>query len=359
MNDMKKILYLMHIDWNWIKQRPQYIEEALEKGHDITIFCPRNYRLKEYHDKENVKVFYTIPFIRRYPGIWKIDDVRKRFKIGRMVQKIKPDVIYCTSPEFASIIQKSFKGKVVYDCMDDMLAFSKQSHLKERVRKQEEAMVERADTVFVTSERLKGILEKRYPEATRKFNLVRNGYDGKIVEIDSHKKNEIYTFCYFGTISHWFNFDYILKSLNDFPSIQYKLIGPVEAGTNIPQHERIVYLSPVKHDELFEVTKDTDAFIMPFQLNDLILSVDPVKLYEYINFGKDILCIKYPEIERFSPFVHFYDDYESFRNNIEVMKKSDHRKYTENERLCFLSTNSWAQRADMIKDILFKTVDAH
>ena len=88
----KKMLYLMHIDWNWIKQRPQYIEEGLEKYFDITIVCPRNYRLKEYKDKRNVKVFYTIPFIRRYRGVWKIDDIRRKQYINNIINKINPAI---------------------------------------------------------------------------------------------------------------------------------------------------------------------------------------------------------------------------------------------------------------------------
>lgn len=352
MSRKKKMLYLMHIDWNWIKQRPQYIEEALEKDFEVTILCPRNYRLKEYHDKDNVNVFYTIPFIRRYPGIWKIDDVRKRFRIGNMVRKITPDVIYCTSPEYASTLPKTFKGKVIYDCMDDMLAFNKQGHFVERVKKQERAIVDRSDIVFVTSERLMEILKNRYPEAIRKFYLVRNGYDGKLAEVSPQEKGRKYIFCYFGTISHWFNFDYILKSLEDFPEIEYRLIGPVEGGTSIPQHDRIFHIPPINHDDLFMATQDVDAFIMPFQLNELILSVDPVKLYEYINFGKDILCIKYPEIERFEPFVYFYEDYASFKAQIGEMLMSKHIKYCSEDRINFLRDNSWQKRVESISAIL-------
>ena len=47
--------------------------------------------------------------------------------------------------------------------------------------------------------------------------------------------------------------------------------------------------------------------MMPFILNELIESVDPVKLYEYINFEKNIICIKYDEILRFKDFVYFYN----------------------------------------------------
>ena len=354
MSQKKKMLYLMHIDWNWIKQRPQYIEEEIEKYYDVTILCPRNYRLKEYHDKENVKVFYTIPFIRRYPVIWRIDDIRKRIIIGNLVRKLRPDVVFCTAPEFSSSIPSSYKGFVAYDCMDDMLAFNTQRHFVERVKKQEKDIVVRANAVFATSERLKSILRQRYPDSINKLNLIRNGYDGEIADIDAHPRTSTYTLCYFGTISHWFNFDYILRSLKDYPDIRYKLIGPVEGGTVIPEHERIIHVPPVKHDDLAGAIEDSDAFIMPFELNELILSVDPVKLYEYINFGKNILCVEYPEIERFREFVYFYSDYTSFKDQIKKMITTDQVKYTLQKRLEFLSTNSWAERAETISSILYR-----
>ena len=182
--------------------------------------------------------------------------------------------------------------------------------------------------------------------------LVRNGYDGNIASVMPKRRAQRYTFCYFGTISHWFNFEYVLKSLNDFPDLQYLLIGPIEGGTSIPSHNRLIYMPPIKHEELTEATKEADAFIMPFELNELILSVDPVKLYEYINFGKDILCVKYSEIERFDPFVFFYDDYDSFHNQIGKMMDSSERKYSDEERLSFLEQNTWVHRVESIISIL-------
>lgn len=49
-------------------------------------------------------------------------------------------------------------------------------------------------------------------EIEEKINLVRNGYNGAILDqakTVSEKKHKLYTFAYFGTISTWFNFDYI------------------------------------------------------------------------------------------------------------------------------------------------------
>ncbi len=55
---------------------------------------------------------------------------------------------------------------------------------------------------------------------------------------------------------------------------------------------------------------------MPFKLNDIVEAVDPVKLYEYINFNKDILTISYKEIERFSKFTYSYDGYDEFKSQL-------------------------------------------
>ena len=143
-----KMLYLMHIDWNWIKQRPQYLEEELEKTFDVVIFCPRNYRLKEYNDKENIRVFYTIPFIRRFYRLAKIDDWREKKAIRKLIRKVQPDYIYATSPSFSDCIPQWYTGRVIYDCMDNMLAFHNKKALIEKAAIQEKAMIHRADYVL-------------------------------------------------------------------------------------------------------------------------------------------------------------------------------------------------------------------
>lgn len=351
----KKMLYLMHIDWNWIKQRPQYLEEMLEKKYDITVMSPKNYRIKERESKGNLKTFYPIPFIRRFPHIWKIDSYRKKRVVCKQIKRENPDYIYVTAPEYAECIPKWYQGCVIYDCMDDMLAFNSSSHIVKRISEQEKKMVDVADIILVSSEKLKGKLYERYPNIINKeVGLIRNGYDGCLANVRPISKHKNYAICYFGTISHWFNFDFILKSLNRISDIEFWLIGPIESGTSIPQHERLKYFPPVKHSELENITSDVDAFVMPFEINELILSVDPVKLYEYINFGKNILCVEYPEVERFSPFVYFYEDYVSFEKQIYQMKNSKKIKYTNKERESFLLKNNWKQRADTIFDLISK-----
>ena len=65
---MSKILYLCHIDWNWIKQRPQFIAEKLVDKHEVICIFPHWYnrsKLQNRADKEESKIkfieFYGLP----------------------------------------------------------------------------------------------------------------------------------------------------------------------------------------------------------------------------------------------------------------------------------------------------------
>ena len=79
------------------------------------------------------------------------------------------------------------------------------------------------------------------------------------------------------------------------------------------------FMGTVEHNKLYSAVKDSTALIMPFKVNKIIESVDPVKLYEYINFNKNILTIKYNEINRFDKFVYFYSDYTEYKKQLEKL----------------------------------------
>ena len=73
-----------------------------------------------------------------------------------------------------------------------------------------------------------------------------------------------------------------------------------------PPRKTVLPRPRVPHEQLPAAVQDYDAFIMPFKINALTKGVDPVKLYEYLTTGKPVLSIRYPEVERFSPYVHFF-----------------------------------------------------
>jgi hypothetical protein len=78
--------------------------------------------------------------------------------------------------------------------------------------------------------------------------------------------------------------------------------------------------------------------------------VDPVKLYEYVDWGRPIVALRYPDVERFGEFVEFYETPEELVGVISRMCSEGFvRKYTEEQRVAFLSENTWDVRGQQIR----------
>ena len=249
---------------------------------------------------------------------------------------------------------KKLSVPVIYDCMDNHPSFIKNNNNRSKIVVQEKELIKKARYVLCSSQKLKSVLLERYGNGIgQKTTIVRNGYNGELtkLEICQLQSKQTYRIAYFGTLSSWFNFEFLIRSLDDIPEVEYVLMGPI-AGVEIPKHKKIKYIGTVEHDELYDTVKNTDCLFMPFIVNEIIESVDPVKLYEYINFGKDILCVKYPEVERFEPYVNFYNTYDEYIDQIRKMMKNHERKYTDDQRIDFLKENDWKSRVRQIEEII-------
>ncbi len=350
----ERMLYMCHVDWNWIKQRPHFLAEHLAEEFDLRVlYAYQNRNRAGLQKRKNETLtphpLYRLPMAGRVPAVGAVADVLLKWQFARHMRAHKPDYVFLTYPDQLKLLPKSYTGKVIYDCMDNHVEMQRFEHLKNSFFKQEQQTLARADVVLVTSQHLMDVLTERYGRKHKdKMILVRNGYNGAILPAENTqpKEKDFFELAYFGTISHWFHFDFIQRSLEDFPNLRYKIIGPAELP--LPQADRISYPGTVEHHKLFDAIQDTDCLIMPFVLNEIILAVDPVKLYEYINFNKNILTVQYDEILRFEPFVHFYTDYESFRAQIQKMMADNTLKYNNQQREAFLQENSWSARAKTI-----------
>jgi len=301
----------------------------------------------------NLKPIYAIPFISRFDNLAIINKLIEQRVVRRQIKK-KFDYVILNEPKQIDCIPEKYSGIVIYDCMDEHSEFVDDMQKQAIITAYEKRLVERADIIFASSDNLKKQLQIKYNEQLKtNIHVVRNGYDGNVIKNikEEIKLQEEYIIAYFGTVSSWFNFEYIEKSLDVFENIKYRIIGPVDVS-NAPKHERIDYVGVVEHAKLYDSVKDVDLLILPFWVNKLIESVDPVKLYEYINMNKNILCSYYDEIARYEPFVYFYNDYKSYIDQLAKLMKEKKVKYSMHERELFLAENSWRDRAQSIKRII-------
>ena len=377
---MYKILYLSHVRWGWIKQRPHFIAEGLGRDNqvDYYFYQSRSHQSsKDYtavSDNPNLhlqlKTYFLLPF-ERIPIIGKSKFFEKlnwwfmRLQLPRFKHY---DIIWISHPSIYPQIKCSLKknNRLVYDCMDDMIAFPEVKNNPKKVEeilKAEKDILKRGSTVFCSSDYLaktilnragvkreicivnnaielpnnRAVQEREMPAALQeKFNMLSQMTD---------------VLMYVGTVSEWFDFEKIERLINDIPSINIVLIGPAYAA-NIPNNNRIHCFGPMDRRFIFTFMSKAKALIMPFVVNELIESVNPVKLYEYIYSGKPSIASYYSETVKFEEFVCLYKNYDELRSISEGIIRDSISAKDSDEINRFIQHNTWDERIKTVVGML-------
>lgn len=354
--------YFSHVHWNWIKQRPHFLIEELSAYYTIDLFYINRLFYKygiinEMNIKGNSKIreLQKLPFSSRLNLIQLIEKVINKRVIDDIIGY---KYVWITSPVLLQFIPTDFLENkiVIYDCMDDYLAFDINKKKYNQNLKAEITLISKADYIITSSEYLKQKLIRNYSRyMNREPDCVNNGISHSFIQktvnnISDLRKSEYINIMYIGTVANWIDFQLLLKTVERFSNIIFTLIGPVEA--KVPIHDRIIVKGPIAHHLLPEYAAEADAFIMPFKVTELIQSVNPVKIYEYLSFNKPVFSIRYSEMDQFSSFVLLYSDEEELFSLIMRINSFTMNKNKLIEINNFLNKNTWKERASDINRIL-------
>ena len=366
----RHILYLINVNWNWIKQRPHFIAENLVSDFDVTVYERSYLQLKpSFLRKQRVSVknssinndsfrlchYYFLPFYQvGWLGKSKMYKIANNIFLKCQYRKIAKhyDVIWASGPDifqhFNDFVPQD--SKVIYDCMDDYLEFPavrKTPYLANMIKINESCVIERSDLIIYSADYLKRKVEHRYHlnnsgiVINNAINEPKPNVDCE-VELSSNLKIYTYPLVYIGTVSEWFDFDIILNVLDYFEDINLLLVGPI--CSEVPQHPRIIAMGPVKHDVIFRIMEFAWALIMPFKVNELVKSVNPVKLYEYIYSGKPVVSVKYGETEKFAKYVHLYKNESELKEILFKIKNEIIDDESKAMRKGYALANTWKSR---------------
>lgn len=352
----------MHVNWAWIKQRPHFFIESLSSEFDVYLMHFAIYR-KAHKTRESPPEFPS-QVLWRVPGRLKklsrifqfIDAFILAFQIKLKIYLLKPDLIWVTHPEFESVVRNSSHFKIIYDCMDDHLAFDNKSY--SFYAEAERRLLAKADLTVFSSDTLAARVQGR--ASINCVTVVNNGLpeswvDAKFLNRGASENSDIFVLGYYGTISHWFDWEAIQLILQAIPSVYIYLAGPIEV--TLPPSPRIKYFGVLNHDELLNFASSLNGLIMPFKVNSLIEAVDPVKLYEYISFRLPSFAPTYTETKRFSPFVTLYDNHLHLIDLIRSVISGKTLTKSEEEIIIFLKSNTWKRRGIKISAEIKKLIN--
>jgi hypothetical protein len=346
-----RVLYLMHVDWGWIRQRPHHLAEGLAAQHELEVVYPRSWRRSALVRNESAvtrRGLLQVPLRRHLPLAAAVDTTLKRLAVRAELAAFQPDVVWLTHPRLEPLLPDELPpgAILVYDCMDDALAFPDTPVERRGLAEAEARLAWRSALVFASSARLAELLVARgFPQA--RLELLGNAGDAEIAPRApaARAPGAPLRAAYFGTISSWLDFAAILHALDAIPELEVSLVGPREAP--VPSHPRLAVRGPVPHERLAGLAAEADVLLVPFQRTELVESVDPVKLYEYVAFGREIVSLRWAESEKFARFAHLYDTPAELVAALDLVRRGGGRpgEHDLAERTEFLRRNSWGARA--------------
>lgn len=370
---MKKILYLSPVDWFWIKQRPQHFCENLSLDNSLTFFCLKSWGKEDldYSDNEQGKenneflINPNLKVIRKriFPFQAKISAIKKlnRALLRRYIQKLNDeytyDVVIVTNPEDIEIIPNEVleSAIIIYDCMDNYKKFPGKN--ASDVMKNESKLLAYSDLITVSSDDLFNEIKNYGNQHVGKTYVLNNGVDIGNFDISVYpsKTEKNKNVGYIGTISEWVDIDLVKKYADKHPQVDFYFYGPLDSKISVQDYSdsvNIHFEGVLPYNQVPPILSRLDVAIMPFKITDLVKSVNPVKIYEYLAMGKKVLACDYSETRKFGSLISIYANETEFEAKLtELLGTNQHREEVM-EKVEFAHKNSWKARVEKLEELI-------
>lgn len=152
---------------------------------------------------------------------------------------------------------------------------------------------------------------------------------------------------FFGIIREWFDVDLLRYAALQRPKFEFCLIGghSEEVFEKLKGLGNVHLIGSKDYPILPRYLHHFDVTIIPFVINDLIRSTNPIKVYEYLAGGKPVVAADIPELEGM-PYVYLSESHDAFVRNLdralEVIPNLE-------EIDAFLENQTWSRRFDVIE----------
>jgi hypothetical protein len=232
----------------------------------------------------------------------------------------------------------------VYDAMDDFPAFYQGLSRRSMERRQAQ-LIRRVDKVLASSSPLRNKLLGM----TDQVELVLNACDVRglapLESLDLAAKQQVLG--YVGTLGRWFDWDLVTALAQANPGNRIRLIGPVFTPAPCVLPANIELLPECSHAHAIAAMATFSAGLIPFKLNRLTASVDPIKYYEYRALGLPVISTRFGEmaLRDREPGVWIVDQGTDLRNTVvaALASQNDHSAVQQ-----FREAHRWAQRFSAI-----------
>ncbi len=179
----------------------------------------------------------------------------------------------------------------LYDAMDDFPEFYRGLSRAAMVRR-EGRLAAGVTRIAVSSD----MLAQRFAAYGPKLRLALNACDVDSLPSAVHARVARPVLGYVGTIARWFDWELVVALARQNPTLCVRLIGPVFTPFEGVLPPNIEMLPACDHGSAMRAVQDFSLGLIPFKLNSLTASVDPIKFYEYQALGLPVISTRFGEM---------------------------------------------------------------
>ncbi len=296
-----------------------------------------------------------LPFTNKYRVINKINQRMISFSIKKAIKNFKASTIdlYSFLPNVIDLLGLIEFDRVIYDCVDDHASFTGliNSHT---VYQMEKELMEKADVTFATAKQL---IDEREGWSDN-FHLIPNGADYKHFAKASKEDKDIPIDLvginkpivgFVGGISDWIDISLIANVAKQMQDVNFILIGPIATNVEILKAlPNVKLLGAKRYQELPSYISFFATCLIPFKINKLTDSVNPIKMYEYLSAGKPVVSTALKEVITYNEVIEIIHNeqemIEAINKTLAPDEKSDERI---KERQKIGKENSWDTRWEL------------
>jgi glycosyltransferase involved in cell wall biosynthesis len=239
----------------------------------------------------------------------------------------KFDVTWLSAPHFNFAVPAAPSNVLVYDCNDRFEDFFEDEARRRWVLNHETELLQKADVVFVTAKQLLTKCKALHAHVY----LATNGVPSSFFQTARSVPHDITAIKrpivgFVGTIADWLDFDLLHSLASKNSDLSFLFIGPIRSrNTTLAAFKalkNVFFLEEKRHDKLPSYINQLNVGVIPFKVNRLTQSVNPVKLFEYLAVGVPVVSTPLEEVLEFTDIVYVAECHD-FSDKIRIAINSD------------------------------------
>ncbi len=360
------IICLPAIEWGLRIQRPQHLLARLAARGWPVLYAHlkpkpggRSVEIDPEPVAPGVRTF-RLPSAEAFQvgsDVMQVEDLRIMVRAMEELRKrehLAEAVVLCHSPfwrPLARVLNRLHGWPVVYDRMDLHGAFPTDSRL---MREEDRRLVDEAQLVTASARSLANV----QPAGGTPVLLLPNACEPTdwmgaepSPELDGIPRPIV---GFFGAISDWVDTDLLEELALARPGWSFVLVGSTWGGdvSRLDRLENVHLLGERPYTDLPALAACFDVGLLPFKRNALTEAANPVKVYEMLALGLEIVSTPLPELEPMKHLIREASGRDGFLRAIEESLREPASSQIREDRRIFARTNTWDSRVDVLEEAL-------